>query len=195
MGSSRKGIPKGDKRARTRARLIEAAGELIGERGYEGISLEEVAVRAGMSRGAIYGNFVDREELLLTVVENHWQPSLPPPLEPGASLRSQLRIIGKAVAEAADARRASAVGALSFQIYLLRHESMRKRFAAANAALYAAIEAHLQRFLPADELPMPPARFIRILHALADGLTFARFLEPDQFTDELIVAAFEALAP
>ena len=42
--------PKGDKRARTRAALIEAARELIHETGYEHVTMEAVARRAGMTR-------------------------------------------------------------------------------------------------------------------------------------------------
>ena len=35
---------------RTRAKLIEAAAEVIGEKGYDRASLEEIAARAGMTR-------------------------------------------------------------------------------------------------------------------------------------------------
>ena len=55
------GRPKGDKRARTRARLVQAAAAAIGEKGFERTSLEDVAQRAGMTRGAIYGNFDSRD--------------------------------------------------------------------------------------------------------------------------------------
>jgi AcrR family transcriptional regulator len=48
------------KRDRTRAALIGAAAAVIGEKGYDRTTLEEVAARAGMSRGAIYANFNDR---------------------------------------------------------------------------------------------------------------------------------------
>jgi hypothetical protein len=43
-------------------------------------------------------------------------------------------------------------------------------------------------------LPMPADAFVRVLHALSDGLTFLRFSEPEAYPDELIIAAFEALA-
>src|SRR5438128_5910551 len=93
---SRKGVPKGDKRERTRAALIEAAAEVIGEVGFERASLEAVAQRAGMSRGAIYGNFKSKDELLLAFVETRWRP-VAPKLRPGAPLREQLRRMPEAV--------------------------------------------------------------------------------------------------
>ena len=59
--------PKGDKRERTRGRLLDSAVEVIREKGFYGTTLEEVARRAGMTRGAIYGNFKDKDELFLAV--------------------------------------------------------------------------------------------------------------------------------
>jgi AcrR family transcriptional regulator len=189
----RKGKPKGDKRARTRAALIAAAAEVIGERGYERTSLEEIAARAGMSRGAIHGNFRSKEELLFAVVESRWAP-VKPELKPGAPLKEQLRIIGRAVAAAAAQRRGAAVGALSFQIHMLTHEKLRAHMAAANAGVYTMIEKDLLRFVKRSDLPMPVGQFVRVLHALGDGLSVCQFLEPENYPDELFVAAFEALA-
>ena len=76
---------KGNKRERTRAQLIEAASEVIGEKGFERTTLEEVARRVGMTRGAIYGNFASREDLLLAVAETLWKP-IEPELHQGSSL-------------------------------------------------------------------------------------------------------------
>jgi AcrR family transcriptional regulator len=190
----RTGAAKGDKRQRTRARLIAAAAEVINERGYDRTSLEEVARRAGMTRGAIYGNFKDKEELFLAVAETRWEP-IAPPLKQGATLREQMRILGKAVAAAAEERRAGAVGAMSFQLYALTHEEMRTRLAQMNAEVYRWAERELKKFVPAGELPMPPAQFVRVVHALTEGLLALRFLTPELITEEIIIAAFEALAP
>ena len=54
---------RGGKRARTREKLISAAAAIIGEKGYDRAPLEEIASRAGMTRGAVYGNFKNKEEL------------------------------------------------------------------------------------------------------------------------------------
>ncbi|HTR00469.1 MAG TPA: TetR/AcrR family transcriptional regulator [Candidatus Acidoferrum sp.] len=183
----------GDKRQRTRAGLIEAAKAVIREKGFHAVSLQEVAERAGMSRGAIYGNFRDREELLFAVVETLWEPAVPP-LRHGASLREQLRIIGRTVADTAKARRGMAVGAASFQLYALSNPRMRKRLAAENTRIYAHIARSLLEYIPEKELPLPVDIFVKVTHALSDGLTFGHFMAPDQITPEVIVAAFEALA-
>ena len=189
----RRGVPKGDKRERTRAALIEAAARLIGERGYEAMTLESVAESVGMSRGAIYGNFKNREDLLLAVVESRWKPAAPP-LKLGASFKQQMRILGEAVVASIPARRKSAVGAASFQVYALTHEKMRKRIVKANEEIYRRFACAMTEIIPEKDLPMPPEQFIRVLHALSDGLLMLRFLTPELISDEDIIAAFEALA-
>src|ERR1700734_23203 len=60
--------PRGDKRQRTRQALIETTLAVVAEKGFAGASLEEIARRAGMSRGAIYSNFADRADLLMAAV-------------------------------------------------------------------------------------------------------------------------------
>ena len=72
--ASARGKPKGDKRERTRAALLEAARALIREKGYERTTLEEVARRAGMTTGAIYGNFKNRDELFIALGQTYWAP-------------------------------------------------------------------------------------------------------------------------
>jgi AcrR family transcriptional regulator len=185
--------PEG-KRARTRARLIEAASRIIGEKGFHETTLDDVAASVGMSRGAIYGNFKNREDLFLAVVKQRWDPIVPV-FKPGATFREHMRAIGKAVIEAAPVRQKSAVGAVSFQLYALSHPEMRARISKQNAKIYRAMAKGLTRLIPAKELPMPAGRFIRVLHALTDGLLFTRFLTPDLITDEVILSAFEMLGP
>jgi len=74
---SLRGRPKGDKRERTRTALLEAARALVRERGYERTTLERVAHRAGMTTGAIYGNFKNRDELFIALGQTYWAPIAP----------------------------------------------------------------------------------------------------------------------
>jgi AcrR family transcriptional regulator len=69
--------PKGDKRDRTRAKLLEAARSLIREKGHEHTTLDAIAERAGMTTGAIYGNFKNRDELFLALGQTYWAPIKP----------------------------------------------------------------------------------------------------------------------
>ncbi|MGO9127273.1 MAG: TetR family transcriptional regulator [Terriglobales bacterium] len=184
---------KGNKRTRTRAALIEAAAVVIGEKGYDRAALEEIAARAGMTRGAVYGNFTNKEELFLALIGTRWKPIVPP-LKPGASLKRQMQILGKTVAKEAHARRGQAAAATAFQLYILTHEPMRSRLTRQNAVLYRRMAKELLKFIPAKELPMPAEKFVRVLDAMITGVLFTYFQTPKLITEDVILAAFEALA-
>lgn len=182
------------KRARTRAALIEAAAAVIGEKGYDRTTLEDVAQRAGMSRGAIYGNFKDKEELFLALVATRWQPILPE-FQPGLGLREQLRTLGTLVARAARERIGMAAAVASFQLYALTHEHMRERMQSENARIYRAMAKQLTEHVAPADLPMPALQFVKVLDAVTTGLLFTYFQTPRLIREEDFVAAFEALAP
>jgi AcrR family transcriptional regulator len=64
---------KRDKRAvqgeATRAALIRSARELFGEQGYADTSTDEVVVRAGVTKGALYHHFHGKDDLFRSVFE------------------------------------------------------------------------------------------------------------------------------
>jgi len=155
--------------------------------------VEQVAALAGMSCGAIYGNFKDRDELFMAVLESRWHPIIPP-FKTGATLKEQMRCLADAVIAAAPARQAMALRALEFQIYALTHPQMQAKLERYSAEGYRLAEQGLLRFIAAEDLPIPPAHFVRLLNALTEGLLFERFQAPREITDEVIRSAFDALA-
>ena len=184
---------RGGKRARTRQKLVEAASAVIAEKGFDRASLEEIAVRAEMTRGAVYGNFKNKEELLLAAVEAQWKPIIPP-FVAGATLKEQMRIMGKTVAKVARERQSFAAIATAFQLYTLTHEPMRARITEKNAAVYRWLATELVKVIPARDLPMTAKKFVCVLDVLTTGLLFTYFQTPDLITEDVFIAAFEALA-
>lgn len=186
--------PKGDKRARTRARLIETARQLVEEKGYDQTTLQEVARRAGLSNGAVYGNFRNREDLFAAIGPTYW-PRVPIRAEPGSSFAEIMRAFADATIAAMPARRRAGPGRLKGLAYALTNEGLRVRSEAEAAARYAAAVEWWRGAVPEPErLPMPPEVLVRVLGALIEGLTFQRLLTPELITDEVIHAAFAALA-
>src|SRR6476469_5559190 len=106
------GKPKGDKRERTRAALLEAARTLIREKGHERTTMEEVARRAGMTTGAIYGNFKNREELFIALGQKYWAP-VKPRIKQGATFEEVMHAMAEATLEAIPERTTAAVGRLT----------------------------------------------------------------------------------
>lgn len=59
---------KVEQRAATTRRLLQVAREVFAEHGYVGASTEEIVRRAGVTRGALYHHFADKEALFAAVL-------------------------------------------------------------------------------------------------------------------------------
>ena len=184
--------PKGDKRDRTRSRLLEAARSLIREKGYEHTTLEAIAERAGMTTGAIYGNFKNRDELFLALGQTYWTP-IKPKVRPGAKFPEIMRALADATLAAMPDRSAAAVGRLTGMAYALTHEELRAKVTAFTAQSYAFGEEWLRSVVREEDLPMPAGQLVRVIHALSEGLVFQRLLTPELMPDAIFRAAFAAL--
>jgi AcrR family transcriptional regulator len=62
-------LTRAESQARTREQLVATAKELFLRDGYSSTSLEKVADEAGYSKGAVYSNFRNKDELCLAVLD------------------------------------------------------------------------------------------------------------------------------
>ena len=65
----RKRMTQEERRAQTRDAVLAAAGRVFAKRGFHGASLDAIAEDAGVTRGAVYYNFADKEELFLELLD------------------------------------------------------------------------------------------------------------------------------
>ena len=191
--STTRGRRKGDKRARTRATLLAVARELIREKGFANTTLQEVARRAGMSNGAIYGNFRNREDLFIALGQTYWPP-IKPRIRPGSSFAEKMHALAEAAIAAIPERRTVVGGRLTGMAYAIAHEDMQAQVQEITARSFQAGAAWLEAVADEDELPMAPELLVCVIHALTEGLVFQRLLTPDLVPDEAFYAAFAALA-
>lgn len=73
--------------AKTRQRILDAAAEMFANQGVSDTTLDQVARKAGMTRGAVYWHFKDKQDLLRTVLAEQAHP-LELELSPNSSLES-----------------------------------------------------------------------------------------------------------
>lgn len=68
--------PQQARSQQTLERLLDAAEQLVDERGIEGITVAEVARRAGSSVGAFYSRFSDKDALVRTMFQRFHEQAL-----------------------------------------------------------------------------------------------------------------------
>lgn len=87
--------------ARNRALLLDAARRLIGERGADAVTMDDIAAAAGVGKGTLFRRFGSRSGLMIVLLdedEKALQQSFlfgPPPLGPGAPPLDRLLAYGR----------------------------------------------------------------------------------------------------
>jgi len=181
------------KRARTRARLIDAAAEAFAELGFHGATLADVGRRAGMTTGAIYGNFKNKEELFLAIFEAP-ASGVAVQFRDGAPLKEQMRRLGEATVAFLPTARARGVLFAEYQTYVQTHPAMQAEVERRTQANVVRLALAWGEHIREDEIGMSLAQFVVVVDALIAGLIGQWLLTPSVVTDETMIAAFEALA-
>lgn len=183
---------RGNKRERTRARLVDAAVAVAEEKGLVAASLDEIAARAGMTRGAIYSNFAGKADLVMAVAETHGV-QLAPDYTPGAPLRTQLAALADAVIAILPMAQTRSRLSAELQAYAAIDPELRRRFGELHRALFARWSRTLTEAY-GDELAMPPLDLVVTLQSLATGLAHQHQLTPELVTPQVVRRAFAAFA-
>ena len=82
-----------------RAAILEAAQQLFAREGFNGVSMDQIAAEAGVSKLTVYSHFGDKDALFAAAVQAKCEEMLPDTLfelELTGSLRDQLKAIAQA---------------------------------------------------------------------------------------------------
>lgn len=186
-------VTRATSKAMTRQRLLDEAKRLFREQGFAATSLEQIAEAAEVTKGAIYGHFSSKEDLMLAAISATPLPDYGSLLnDTSKPLRERLAEFGRAVAaDGAATDTAGLAASLEFIAALLRNPDVLRRYAAGFEAVL--------RELAADDKdePLPPITPVQtwaIGHALHVGLQIYQCLAPEVLTPEAVERAFEVLA-
>ncbi len=142
--------------AKNRDRILEEAGRLFREKGFEAVSVAEVMKAAGLTHGGFYGHFASKDDLIAQTLTHGLAP------DAGGS---------------ADARAGSADSLRSF---LDGYLSCDHRDNAAAGCLTAALAGDVRRQDPAARAALAQG-FRAQIDRMSDGLqAFAPDLHPDE---------------
>jgi AcrR family transcriptional regulator len=87
----------------SRRRILDAAAEIAGERGYEGTSIATVSARSGLPASSIYWHFEDKDALIAAVIErsfDRWLAAMSLPGPEAGSPRERMTAMTVSVAKA-----------------------------------------------------------------------------------------------
>jgi AcrR family transcriptional regulator len=182
-----------------RTRVLEAAAEVVAERGLAGASLDQVAAAAGFTKGAVYSNFASKDELFLALLEAHSARRI----EAVESALARARDVPEALAAvAAELGRPDAGNQLllvEFWQRAVRDPAVRAAFVASRRALRGRVADAAAGFLAAhparfgDGRPWEPQELSVVLVALANGLALEALPDPDAVPPGLVEQVLAAL--
>jgi len=192
MAESQEKRRRGDKRERTRAALIAAAWAVVDEKGFAAASLEEIARRAGMTRGAIYSNFPSRSDLILAMTVARGLKIDRDFSRPG-TLKHQLR----GFAEGLIATLPNAPGTqrwhAEFMVHVAADPALRDHIATGFAGLFDEMATQF-RAQHGETLAIDAHSLALAVQSLAMGFVYQGILSPDAVPAGAVIEAFDALA-
>jgi AcrR family transcriptional regulator len=176
----RKRKTQAERRAETRAALLAAAARVFAKRGFHGASLETIAEEAGFSRGAVYYNFADKDELFLELLDRRCAERAQDLREVFAATDAddveatsqQAQIAAQQALTAMTGDTEWRALYLEFLAHAARDTAFRRAFAKRTDQMRAVLEEIVvERTRPvADALPMPPEQLAAVIDALSVGL-------------------------
>ncbi|MGH8986264.1 MAG: TetR family transcriptional regulator [Acidimicrobiia bacterium] len=185
---------RGEKKALTRRRLIDAAATVFAQRGFAAASLDEIAEEAGLTKGAVYSNFWNKEDLVSAVLEDRFDQRLrdvTAEVDFDAGLEEQARTSSVAFMTRSHEEEWLLLLDLEYLVHAIRNPEFRARHEVrhreALEAMTDVIESTAERSETA--LPMPAEQFAIVANALALGLSIESMQNPDGVPDELFGAA------
>jgi AcrR family transcriptional regulator len=190
---------RGPRKAATRARLLDAAARVYAARGFAGATLDDVAEQAGLTKGAVYGHFGSKDNLLVALMEEYL----------AAEIAEQVALFDRhettwkrplagsdrwmqELDEAPDAFRLL----VEFWLAAARDERLRERFAAgleAMRATFAGFAGDSAADAGLGASPETARHFANVMLALSIGLGMLRVADPGQVSPGLLGTALSVL--
>lgn len=182
-----------------REALLEAALAVFSERGYRDASVDDVAERAGYSKGAVYWHFASKDDLFFALwderVDKPWSETIEL-LESAAADHDMAPEASARFAQVLRGERELLLVEHEYWGQAVRDPERRARYAERQArmrsALGKAIVARMEH-LGAPPLEGPPEQMATLFMSITSGLAREKLIDPDAAPDELLGEAFALL--
>ncbi|HSK35329.1 MAG TPA: TetR/AcrR family transcriptional regulator [Actinomycetota bacterium] len=182
-------LTRAQRRQQTRTRLLDAAGQVFARRGFHAATVDEVAEAAGYTKGAVYSNFANKDELFLALLDQRLATQLQQvealyAIESSEELLAAMR--GRTEQEFAAARDFGVL-MVEFSLYAMRNPAAKaelaKRYRQLRSRLAELITKRYARHQTSP--PMPPEHLAALALATDAGLVLQYSAEPGALPWEL----------
>jgi AcrR family transcriptional regulator len=182
-------LTRAQRRQQTRARLLDAAGQVFARRGFHAATVDEVADAAGYTKGAVYSNFANKDELFLALLDQRLAAQLEQvealyAIESSEELRAALRAQTEQEFAAA---RDFGVLQVEFWLYAMRNPAAQAELANRYGQLRGRLAELITRRHTRRQTspPMPPEHLAALAIATDAGLFLQYSAEPGALPWEL----------
>lgn len=174
-------LTRSERTARSRERVLAAAGQLFRRKGFHRATVEEIADNAEFSTGVIYSQFGSKDELFLALMEQRlaWRTNQIFEAVHSAPHGAALREIWERVRSTQDADMRWSLLVIEFRVHAARNPKLNRRYAALHKrSLESAAELFEALASKAGlDLPHEPLDFARLVAALDTGGALERVVE------------------
>jgi AcrR family transcriptional regulator len=183
-------LTRKEKQANTRSSLMQSAAQVFAQRGFQHGSIDEVAERAGYTKGAFYANFDSKDELFLAMLDERFGERLEEierVLDTDETPEEQARQAGADFTRAVIADPEWERLFFEFSAYAARNDGFRHELVQRYRALRARVTELYRRRMEREGLsePLPLEQISLMTFAMAKGVALEKLLEPDAVDDDL----------
>ncbi len=183
-----------ERTAVTRDLLLSAAEQLFARVGYEKAQVEEIAVAAGFSKGALYAHFKSKEELFLALYEKKtagFQAKLRNALDRAPTRAGKIEVFRRFYIDLSKEKDWALI-VLEVKLLIRRHPAVRERLRQIDEHVGDSIERVLTRLFGNSSLAAGEA-----LGGIFSALVLEADLEPDVLPEKkmraMLGTVFDAL--
>jgi AcrR family transcriptional regulator len=187
------------RREMTRRHLLEAAAIVFATNGFHGATLDDVAATAGFTKGAVYSNFKNKEDLFLALLDDRVERQfqlVSENLDDRAPSSENLPRVRELLGNEFFWDESFSALWLEFVLYARRHPEARTKLVASARRARARVQQLIEHeYEAAGTSPKyPPDKLAEVSLALFDGLGMSRLVNPDAMDDRTIDTALALLS-
>jgi AcrR family transcriptional regulator len=184
-------LSRAERREQTRQELLSAAEACFASQGFHASSVDQVAERAGYTKGAVYSNFASKEDLFFAVYERRVEQVLEE-VVPGlrqAGAERAFDWLATGTIERRDRDDGWLAVFFEFWAHVLRHPELRERFAAIHARFLEPLAEGVRQLAQDRGLALPgdvtASQVVLAWNAMEIGLGLERLTQPQALDGEV----------